>query len=131
MQKLIKHLLRRNDLKIALGITILIAYLSLGRAVDLGVDVPFRNIDKLKHCIAYFVLTYSWMFVLENKNALQKNKRKLLLFLFLYGALMEVLQMTLTSHRQGDFYDLIANSSGILICYFVFCKIHEKISVNL
>lgn len=131
MQMDIKHLFRHNDLRIAIGLTILIAYLSLAKSVDLGIDLTFQNVDKVKHFIAYFVLTFSWILVLYHRGLFSKNKRKLLLFLFLYGLLLEVLQMTMTTYRQGDILDLFANLSGILFCYLIFRKIHQKISVNL
>jgi VanZ family protein len=131
MQKDIRHLLQRNALAIAISITFLIAYLSLGRSIDFDLEIPISTLDKVKHAMAYFVLCYSWMTVLENKRKLSKNKRILLVLLFLYGALMEILQMTITTYRQGDYFDLLANLSGILACYLLFNKIHQKISVNL
>lgn len=131
MQKDIKHLLQRNALTIAISITLLISYLSLGRSIDFGIEIPMNNSDKVKHAIAYFVLSYSWMTALENKGILSKYKTILLVLLFLYGVLIEILQMTITTYRQGDFFDLAANLSGILMCYLLFKKIHQKISVNL
>jgi glycopeptide antibiotics resistance protein len=127
----IKRLYQLNDFRIAVVLTIVIAYLSLGKPVDIGMDLSFENIDKVKHFMAYFVLTFSWMMVLNNRKLLAKNKRTLLLFLFLYGLLLEVLQMTMTTYRQGDVLDLIANLSGILFCYLIFQKIHQKMSFNL
>lgn len=131
MQMAIKRLYQLNDFRIAVVLTIVIAYLSLGKPVDIGMDLSFENIDKVKHFMAYFVLTFSWMMVLNNRKLLAKNKRTLLLFLFLYGLLLEVLQMTMTTYRQGDVLDLIANLSGILFCYLIFQKIHQKMSFNL
>lgn len=131
MQKDIKLLFQHRYLVIAASITLSIAYLSLSKPFDIGLTVPINNVDKIKHAFAYFVLSYSWMLVFYQRGDLTKYRKILCLFLFLYGVLMEVLQITITSYRQGDFLDLLANFSGIFICYLFFNKIRRKISVKL
>lgn len=39
-----------------------------------------------------------------------------------YGGLMEILQGALFVERSADIYDFIANSFGVLICYYVAFK---------
>lgn len=120
MQKTIKTLLKASILYIAIIITIIIAYLSLIKVGKQPISIKY--LDKIEHSIAYFTLTLSWLFAL-------KNKVKITLIIIgcvLYGTLIEVLQGTITSYRTADFYDIIANSVGILIALFVFKAFFEK-----
>jgi len=116
MLKRIKTLLERNSYLIAIGITITIAYLSLGKPIHFKPPIEITFLDKIFHSTAYFVLTLSWLF------ALRKNKKKnyVVIALFLYGILMEFLQGWLTKNRQQDVYDVIANSFGILLAVLLF-----------
>lgn len=117
MQKRIKSLLERSALFIAISITIAIAYLSLSKPIQL--DLPITFFDKVLHVTAYFTLTVSWLFALKKypKNTL------IILLLFLYGVLMEFLQGWLTTYREKDIVDVIANSVGILIALLIFNKL--------
>lgn len=114
MLKHIKKLFKDNSLIIAIGITISIAILSL---LKLGKQpISFSNIDKIEHGIAYFVLTLFWLV------AASKRIRILLIVLvcFVYGIIIEVLQGTLTDYRAAEYYDILANTIGILIAFIFF-----------
>lgn len=125
MQKDIKHLLLNNFFVIALLITFIIAYLSL-------MSMPksnsgFHSVDKLYHIFAYFVLSICWL-ISFSKN--KKAKNIVLFGCIIYGTVIEILQNTLTTHRTGDYKDVLANTFGILLGLMIFNLFFKKISVN-
>ena len=125
MQKLIKSLFKDNFFIIAICITISIAYLSLMKMPK--TEVSINNIDKLYHLIAYFVLSSCWLFSFYKKPAL---KYIIVIACIIYGIIIEVLQDTLTMYRTGDFKDVLANTSGIVLGLLVFNQIFKKIDYN-
>lgn len=73
--------------------------------------------DKAMHAGAYFGLGLLWIFfVIFNykKNIFYKGIIVVLATSILFGILIEVLQDSLTNYRQLDFYDILANSAGVL-----------------
>ncbi|MDA8728799.1 VanZ family protein [Flavicella sp.] len=108
----------------ALAVTALIAYLSL---VNLRIPkvsfLSFSGMDKLEHIAAYFVLTYSWLLAVENKSSPSKLRNWVVLFVFLFGLLLEILQAFLTEYRIGEVFDLLANSMGIVFAFLFFDKL--------
>ncbi|WP_334213847.1 VanZ family protein [Salinimicrobium catena] len=100
----------------AIVYTIGILYLSL---INLA-DTPVKELgmsDKVMHGGAYFGLNLLWMFfVIFN----YKNNRFLAKILVIslaaivFGILIEVLQDRLTTYRQLDLYDVLANSIGVV-----------------
>ncbi len=116
MLKHIKNLLERNKFFIAIIITIAIAYLSLSNPIALKPPIKITFLDKIFHFIAYCSLTLSWLFAL---NKVLKFKL-ITISIFLYGILMEFLQGILTTNRQEDVYDILANSLGILFGLLLF-----------
>ena len=90
-------------------------------------EVSINNIDKLYHLIAYFVLSSCWLFSFYKKPAL---KYIIVIACIIYGIIIEVLQDTLTMYRTGDFKDVLANTSGIVLGLLVFNQIFKKIDYN-
>ena len=125
MQKLIKSLFKDNLFIIAIGVTIGIAYLSLMKVPK--TEISFTSSDKVYHLFAYFTLTICWLFSFYKKPSL---KFKIITVCIVYGIIIEVLQHTLTAYRTGDFYDVLANTTGILLGMIVFNQILKKIKVN-
>lgn len=74
--------------------------------------LPYKGWDKSNHILAFAVLTY-----LGNK-AFTQNAFKLIIGLFAFGSLIEVLQ-TFTSTRSGEWQDLIADVLGIFAGLFL------------
>lgn len=111
----IKNLYKANVLLIAVLTTVLIAALSLLNIKGIQPPIELSNIDKYEHLLAYFVLTLSWFFAVQKTGSLIGHRYLLVLFVFLYGVTMEFLQQMLTDYRIGDYYDVLANSSGILV----------------
>ncbi len=80
--------------------------------------IPY--LDKLVHAFFYFVFTIVW-FLFFKKQVKKSNEFKLLIFsgLFsvLFGIGIEIIQAKLTSTRSGDFFDVLANTSGVILAF--------------
>jgi VanZ family protein len=122
----IKKLLERNALFIAILITALIAIISL---VSLkGVHLlKTQNSDKYGHFLTYFILCLSWLNAI--KNPLHKiSINYIIIFLIIcYGIILEVLQDILTTYRQADLLDIIANSAGVIFAVILYNLLKKKI----
>jgi VanZ family protein len=102
--------------KFSLILALIIAYLSLANSKTFS-EVPLYNIpfaDKIVHFIMYFSLMS--VIIFENRKYLKSTGQLIFLALipFLYGALMEILQSTLTISRSGSIYDAAANLAGVV-----------------
>ena len=120
---LIKHLLKRSVLLIAIIITLSIAILSLIKVGEQPIKI--QHLDKIEHVIAYFTLTFIWLLALAKK----KIKYLIIFSCFFYGIIIELLQAT-TTYRTGDYLDIIANSTGVLIALLIFnCFFEKKLAI--
>ncbi len=122
MLKLIKNLLKDNlNLNIiAILLTIGIAIISLIKIEEQ--PIQFNGLDKIQHAFAYFILTFTWLL------ALRASKIKsiyVLAICFIFGILIEALQVTI-SYRTGEFFDIVANTTGILIAYIFYVSFFKK-----
>ena len=93
-----------------------IVYLSL---INLS-ETPVSELgmsDKIMHAGAYFILGLSWIFYFlsEHESKLKKNIIIVSLVVIVFGTLIEILQDRLTDYRQLDFYDIFANSIGVIV----------------
>lgn len=100
----------------ALVYTGIILYLSLINLADTPVSTLGMS-DKLMHSGAYFGLGLLWMlfgiFSFPEKNLF----RRIIIIsvaAVAFGIFIEVLQDTLTTYRQLDLYDVLANTIGVL-----------------
>ncbi|WP_158975566.1 VanZ family protein [Cellulophaga sp. L1A9] len=88
-----------------------------------GLDIP--HLDKLVHFTFYFVFTiFGSLSYLEYKDVKIDFKKVALRFCFLaigYGMIIEILQYVVTTTRNADFLDFLANSFGA-ICGFIAVK---------
>ncbi len=100
---------------------LLVAFLSLKPRIQ-GLDIQVN--DKFGHGLAYFVLMVNGFLAFGKKKEVL-----LILFLVLFGALMEILQ-GLTPNREASFLDLLANAIGICLGW-LFVRIFEKWIVRL
>lgn len=96
-------------------------------------ELPSFNIpyaDKLVHFTFYFVgLVLGSLYVLQLKGQGQVLLRKigiLAFFLMLFGIIIEVIQGTMTLHRSGDFFDALANTTGVVLGFIVVFKVFYK-----
>ena len=106
MVKILSLVLRYMPFIFFLGI-LLFTILALvpGKAVP----AVFVFWDKAQHVSAFIMLSVSGGLAFPGKARLTY------LSLGIYGALIEVMQSTLTTTRHGDFFDWLADSIGILI----------------
>ncbi len=114
----IKNWLLANALFVALSTSILIGFFSL---VNTNY-IPKTNIsvsDKFLHTIAYIGLMWSWLLVFR-KRIFLKLRLKLLLYLILFGIILEVLQGEVALNRTADWRDIIANMTGLLLGLLTF-----------
>lgn len=119
MLKPIKKLLELNAYLISISITIAIIYLSLTSTAIVGVYVS----DKILHAIAYFTLALSWYFSLVRYLPTVRKKIQIAFLVFLFGCIIEYVQGNFTTDRTLDFYDIIANTTGIAIAYISYNKL--------
>tara|TARA_R100001369_G_scaffold92142_1_gene135672 strand:- start:1462 stop:1866 length:405 start_codon:yes stop_codon:yes gene_type:complete len=98
----------------SLLITIL-SLIQLGK-ISLG---DFNPTDKMMHLGAYFGLGFIWFvyYIFKWQEDQFKNKHffNITILIILFGMLIEVLQGTITSYRQPDWADILANSIGVLL----------------
>ena len=112
-------MLKKNKFSIILALVIM--YLSLANSENFD-KVSFINIkflDKIVHSLMYFSLMLVILF--ENRKIL-KNTIQIFLISFIpfcFGAIMEILQLTITQSRSASIYDAIFNYVGILVAVIV------------
>lgn len=101
-----------------------------GNKVD---HVPFLNIphiDKIIHAGMYFILSFSFLFEINNNSFYQTLRLKLSIIILIlsisYGFILEILQSFLFIERSGDFYDFLANSLGCILAFFFFKFLNRR-----
>lgn len=122
---LIKRLLERNALSIAVLFTIVIALLSLVSLKGVHL-IKTSNSDKLGHFIAYFLLCISWLNAAKFFPFIKYKTVLIILFLISYGIILEVLQDVLTTYRQADLFDIISNSAGVIFAVILYNLLKKK-----
>ena len=125
MLKHIKNLLKDNSFIIASVITAIILCLSLLKLPK--TDINITNIDKVYHSMAYFTLAIAWLIVYYKKPS---KKYLIVICCIIFGIVIELLQDKITIYRTGDYYDILANSSGVLVALLIFNLISKKKQIN-
>ncbi len=77
------------------------------------------HFDKIVHFLMYLTLGFVFMFeyYIHHHKTISKIS-KILILPLIYGGLMELLQLLITSYRSGDWWDMLANSCGIFTAFF-------------
>ncbi|MEQ1603029.1 MAG: VanZ family protein [Methylophilaceae bacterium] len=112
-QKLYSYMLRAMPL-IFFGLCLLTTVMTLMPAGN--IPSAFTFWDKAQHTLSFVLLT------LTGSLAYPKKTSFIYLGLFLYGAIIEIMQNTLTTTRTGDVLDWMADAIGIVIglcLYFI------------
>lgn len=122
MLKRIKALLLNNLIIVATIVTVGILCLSLIKLSGVP-SMEVKNIDKVYHSLAYFVLTISWLLTFYKKP---EKKYIIVLSCIIFGIIIEGLQMVLTVYRTGDLLDVIANTTGAILALLVFNLFFKK-----
>ena len=87
------------------------------------------SVDKLAHCLAYFVLYTMLGLAIELDRAIKYSNRNVFLVVFLFGFTLEIIQGYALVYRTFEIYDLLANSVGIL-AFILLAKTIKKIVVK-
>jgi hypothetical protein len=96
---------------------LLIVAIVIGSLTPAGADVKFLLSDKVRHLSSYLILMVYFCGLYP-----RERHPMLALAFFLLGAMLEVLQGTLTTTRYMDVIDLTANTLGIVLG-FVFARL--------
>ncbi|MFO7720104.1 MAG: VanZ family protein [Gillisia sp.] len=131
----------RLALLLAIGYTIVITIASLIPLGDLSVG-SFSPTDKMLHLGAYFGMSFIWMLFYLLKVERKQNYSTAFIIIsvlvIFFGMLIEVLQGALTTYRQPDWADVVANSIGVLIALLLsiffqkfLIKLKQKINLFL
>lgn len=93
--------------------------------MDFKVSVAgFDPTDKMLHAGAYLLLVLLWKLFLVFQRSDYKSYTSNLLWVavlcLIFGMLIEVLQGTLTSYRKPDWWDILANSTGVGLAVLFF-----------
>ena len=94
-------------------------------AIVIGSFLPPKDInaihlpgnDKVVHASAYMLLTFAFLF--SYRKAQFKKWWGVILSIWVLGAFIEIFQPIISPGRQRDFFDLLANSSGIAVAVIV------------
>ena len=111
-------------------VIILLTFLSLKESISFG--PKFSYIDKIFHASAYIVLTYlcsRYLILSRPSFSLTKILVLVAVVLTIYGIVIEVLQSVLTENRVGEFEDVLANISGIVLGSFIFRYLNSRILI--
>lgn len=127
MMQLIKNLSEpKNLLIVCVTYTAIITFLFL---VPISTS-PTRDlpIDKLVHLLFNAALLFLWLHYFNNKKWLNPTWAILLIFFFaiIYGILIEFFQEHLTTSRNADVWDVVANTTGCLIGLLIFNNTKKK-----
>ncbi|MGH2665173.1 VanZ family protein [Flavobacterium sp.] len=129
----IKSLLapNKNSIWLAVFWTVLILYFSF-KSPSGEKMFYFPNADKVVHFVFYFVFVIAWFryLVFEEKQN-QKSKILLVSVAILLGISVEIGQTYLTTSRQGDILDALANSIGGITGILVSSKLFELKKNNI
>lgn len=79
----------------------------------------FEGDDKIKHILSFFLLSFLL------KNIFKKiSYKRIFIYFILLSILIETIQPFF--NRSSDFWDIIANISGIFLYYLFFEKVFPK-----
>nr|WP_315149544.1 VanZ family protein [uncultured Flavobacterium sp.] len=98
----------------------IITYFCLVTSNDLPI-VNIPNIDKCIHTFFHFVFTFVWFLFFRRQLKFKYNLIPLLLsllFSFVFGMIIEILQEFYTTTRHADVTDVLANLAGAVLAFF-------------
>jgi VanZ family protein len=91
--------------------------------------------DKLVHAFLFciqFLLTAKALLLQHDYARLANNAKPITLaFCIAYGAFLEWVQFVLTSERSADFYDILANTVGALLAWYLFLPFNKLLLVKI
>lgn len=124
MMLVIKRLLERSSIYLAILCTLGIAFLSLVKIPSDTIDISTS--DKFLHGLAYFFLAIFWLIGLSKTKHNHVRIWSILISCLIYGIVIEVLQGAITTYRTASYLDILANSVGIAVAFIVFLVLLKK-----
>lgn len=108
--------------KFSILLAILIALLSLLPSNNLPYSDLFsvRFLDKIIHLCMYLVFGFVLLTESRCYSECFRFHFKLILIVFAMSALIELLQETVIATRSAEWFDLLANLTGLITGYFIF-----------
>lgn len=91
-------------------------------------DMP-SNSDKIFHTIAYMLFTLVWYLTFKLSAFSEKALQKAVVLAIVFGIIIEILQHTLTQHREADIKDVLANTIGAFLAVLII-KLALKMKVK-
>ncbi len=103
----------------------IILYLSLANLNDNETlkELLFPYSDKIAHFGIYAIFSF---LILSEYNKKGKQWLPLAISIF-YGILMEFLQFSLTTYRSLEIFDMLANTTGAFVAWYIYKKIFLQI----
>jgi VanZ family protein len=132
MKKIIQRI---NNYKFTLITVGVILFLSLSSSEDINKPdfFDFKNSDKVIHFLMYAFLTLIYLMerthFLKFRTQTKKTRWYFVLWIFLAGGIIEILQPIL-SDRNQDIWDFVANTSGIITAYLFFIILKTTTSIK-
>ncbi|WP_051169826.1 VanZ family protein [Mesoflavibacter zeaxanthinifaciens] len=112
---------------LSIGYSVVLTILSLMPQVGPS-NMP-SNSDKVFHAIAYMFFTMIWYLTLKISFFSKKALRIAIVLAIVFGIIIEILQHTLTQHREADIKDVIANIIGTFLSVLII-KLALKMKVK-
>lgn len=123
--KIIKHSSEPNFFWLAIIWTVLITTASLVSFHSIP-SVKIAGSDKTVHFLFYLVFVILWGLSRKQTYFNCKYILFILTSAISYGIIIEVLQGVLTSTRQADFYDVLANTAGATVGSIILLLVKSK-----
>ncbi|OOG74676.1 VanZ family protein [Flavobacterium sp. A45] len=118
---------------VALLWTGIVSYFCLVNSNEIPV-INIPNLDKCIHTFFHLVFTFVW-FLFFNKHlqidSIVKPLVYSVVFSFVFGIIIEILQNLITTSRNADVFDIVANSVGTILAVFVIVICNKFNILNL
>ncbi len=132
MNKTVKQLVNYKLTLITIGV-ILFLSLSTSENINKAWFLDFKHSDKIAHIGMYGFLTFVYLMertaFLRSSQDTRKIRWYYVWWIVLIGALIEFIQPVFAG-REKDFWDFVANTTGILLAYFLFYIIKKYYNFN-
>jgi VanZ family protein len=120
----------RNFFWLAIIWTVLITIASLVSFNSIP-KVKIVGSDKMIHFLFYLVFVILWGLAKKQIYFNRKYDFLIVVIAIIYGIIIEVLQSVLTSTRQADFYDVLANAIGAIFGLVILLIMKSKFFFNI
>ena len=115
--------LKKYALAIAIVYTLAVTFVSFVSLSNLPDVVIVSHQDKVVHLLMYLLFAFFWYVYLEDVT--NKALPIAISCAAIFGTIVEVLQGSLTSERQFDYYDISANVVGALLS-IILVRVYKK-----